>query len=57
MEKREVVKICNPKQAQLYMKNGLECLRVYWSIDRIVYEFDKEKSNPLYTLWLKHELK
>ena len=54
--KEEVVKIINPKQAMLYMKYGLEC-HCYYDNGKIIYEFNKEKSRPLFTLWLKRELK
>ena len=54
---KETVNIVNPKQAQLYIKNGLEPLRVYWNIDRIVYVFDREKSYPLFDKWCNYELK
>lgn len=54
--KEEVVKIINPKQAMLYMKHGLKC-NCYYDNDKIIYEFNKEKSRPLFTLWLKRELK
>lgn len=53
---KEKIKICNPKQASLYMKHGLEC-KCYWSSDKVVYEFDKEETKPLFDLWCKHELK
>lgn len=52
-----VVKIVNPKQASLYIKNGLECLRCYWGNNCVVYEFDKYKSKPLFYKWINHELK
>ena len=53
---KETVKIVNPKQAQLYIKNGLEPIRVYWSINRIVYEFEKDKTYDLFDKWCKYEL-
>ena len=53
---KETVKIVNPKQAQLYIKNGLEPIRVYWSINRIVYEFDRELSYPLFDKWCNYKL-
>ena len=53
---KKTVKILNPKQAMLYMKHGLKC-NCYYSNEKIVYEFDKDETNPLYTLWLKRELK
>ena len=54
---KETVNIINPKQAQLYIKNGLEPIRVYWSGDRICYVFDRELSLPLFTKWCNYELK
>jgi len=54
---KETVNIVNPKQAQLYIKNGLEPIRVYWSGDRICYVFDREKSYPLFDKWCNYELK
>ena len=52
----ETINIVNPKQASLYMKNGLEC-KCRWSVDKVIYEFDREKSKPLFDLWCKRELK
>ena len=56
MKDKEVVKIINPKQAMLYMKHGLKC-NCYYDNEKIIYEFDKELSRPLFTLWLNRELK
>ena len=53
---KEKVKIVNPKQAMLYMKHGLKC-DCYYSDGKIIYEFNKEESNPLYRLWLERKLK
>lgn len=55
MENKEVVKIVNMKQAGLYIKHGLTPLNIYYD-NKLIMEFDKNESNPLYTLWLKHEL-
>jgi len=52
----ETVKIINPKQAGLYIKNGLQPLKIYYD-NRLVFEFDKDASNPLYTKWLNRTLK
>lgn len=54
---REIVKIVNSLQAERYMKNGLNPIKVYWNVDKIVYEFDKEASKPLFDAWRKFELK
>ena len=54
--KNDIVKIVNPVQAGCYVKSGLEPIRIYFD-RRWVWEFDKEKSNPLYTKWLNHEFK
>ena len=56
MKNREVVKIINPKQAMLYMKHGLKC-NCYYDNEKIIYEFDKELSRPLFILSLNRELK
>lgn len=56
MNNSDVVKIIDSKQAMLYMKHGLKC-KCYEDNDKIIYEFNKEESRPLYTLWLKRELK
>lgn len=57
IEEKGIVKIVNPKQASMYMKNGLQPIRVYWDINCVVYEFDKELSYPLYVKWCNYELK
>lgn len=54
--KKETVKIINFKQAGLYIKNGLQPEKIYYD-DHLVFEFDKEASNPLYTKWLNRTLK
>lgn len=53
---REVVEIVNVKQAHLYIKNGLSPLSVYWGRDKVVYLFDREKSQPLFDLWREFKL-
>ena len=53
---RQTVKIIDMKQAGLYVKNGLQPVRIYYD-KKLVMEFDKEKSNPLYTKWLNRTLK
>lgn len=53
---KEVIKIANPKQASLYMKHGLKCT-CYWSVDKVIYEFDKEETKPLFELWRNYKLK
>lgn len=53
---RQTVKIINMKQAGLYIKHGLQPVKIYYD-NKLVMEFDKEKSNPLYTEWLNRTLK
>ena len=53
---RQTVKIIDMKQAGLYIKNGLQPVKIYYD-NKLVMEFDKEKSNPLYTKWLNRTLK
>lgn len=52
----ETVKIINVKQAGLYIKNGLEPIKVYWGNNALVFEFDKVKTKPLFDKWVKYEL-
>ena len=53
---RQTVKIIDMKQAGLYIKNGLQPVKIYYD-NKLDMEFDKEKSNPLYTKWLNRTLK
>ena len=49
--------ITNPKQAALYMKNGMELLDVMvCRDDRLVYVFDKAQTAPLYRKWQNYQL-
>lgn len=52
---KEIVKIINPKQAGLYIKHGIKPIDMVYT-DVLVFIFDKEETNKLYQLWLKHEL-
>lgn len=58
----KVCRVINPKQAALYLKNGLELLDVYYSVDYhsqepiVVFIFDKAASYPFYELWKEREL-
>lgn len=54
MEDRIV--IINQKQALLYLKHNLKC-ECYYSNGKIVYEFIKSETKPLFDLWCKRELK
>lgn len=51
----KVVKIINAKQAGLYIKHGVQPLRMYYT-DRLVFEFDKEETKELFALWCDHKL-
>lgn len=54
----ETIKIINTKQASLYMKNGVQPIRVYVGFkDKMVYEFDREKTKEVFTKWCNYELK
>lgn len=56
MEQQNIVRIRNVKQALLYIKNGLEPLRVYYDNGLYVYVFDRAKSKPLFDKWVRYEL-
>lgn len=47
----------NPKQAALYIKNGIDLLDLMVDrSDRLVYVFDKKESEPLYKKWQNYQL-
>lgn len=52
----ETIRIVNPIQSGAYVANGLEPLKIYWSIDKWVWLFDKEASKPLFHKWCRREL-
>lgn len=58
---KEVCRIVNPKQRDLYIKHRIFPIDIYPSIDKdgrdiIVYIFLKEDTQELYQKWLNHEL-
>lgn len=58
---QEVVRIVNPKQRDLYIKNRCFPIDMYPSIDKfgndvIVYIFLREDTKDLYSLWKNFEL-
>ena len=57
-EEIEIVNIFNTRQATMYIKHGLEPLKVEYSekYDRLVFVFDKAKTKPLFDKWCKYEL-
>lgn len=60
---REVVRIFNPKQRDLYLMNGIMPMDIYTSIDEkndekiLVYIFLKEDTREAYEKWCNYELK
>jgi len=56
MEK--VVKIINTKQAEKYIKNGVQPVRIYADedTDTLVFEFYVSDTHELYQRWLAHTL-
>ena len=51
------VKIVNQRQAFLYVRNGLQPIRLENGYDeKLVYVFSRSKSEGLFELWRKHEL-
>ena len=51
------IKIVNQKQTFLYVKNGLQPLRLENGYeDKLVYVFSRSKSEELFEKWRKHEL-
>lgn len=62
-DNKDVVRIFNPKQRDLYLMNGIMPKDIYTSIDNktdgkiLVYIFSKEESREAYIKWLNYELK
>lgn len=60
---KDVVRIFNPKQRDLYLMNGIMPKDIYTSIDKntdekiLVYIFLKEDTREAYNKWLNYELK
>lgn len=60
---KEVVRIFNPKQRDLYLINGIMPKDIYVSVDSntdekiLVYIFSKEDTREAYNKWLNYELK
>ncbi len=51
------IKIVNPRQAYLYIKNGLQPIRLEAGYnDKLVYVFSRSKSEPFFEKWRNHEL-
>ena len=59
----EVVRIVNPNQYLLYIKNGVYPIDMYTSIDEdtnniiLAVVFLKEETTDVYKKWCNHELK
>ena len=60
---KDVVRIFNPKQRDLYLMNGIMPKDIYVSIDNktdekiLVYIFSKEETPEAYKKWRSYELK
>lgn len=60
---KDVVRIFNPKQRDLYLMNGIMPKDIYVSIDNktdekiLVYIFSKEETQEAYKKWRSYELK
>ena len=51
------IKIVNQRQVYLYVKNGLQPLRLENGYDdKLVYVFSRSESEGLFEKWRKHEL-
>lgn len=62
-DNKDVVRIFNPKQRDLYLMNGIMPKDIYTSIDNhtnekiLVYIFLKEDTREAYSKWLNYELR
>ena len=51
------IKLVNQRQVYLYVKNGLQPIRLESGFDnKLVYVFSRSLSEPLFEKWRKHEL-
>ncbi len=51
------IKLVNQRQVFLYIKNGLQPIRLECGYDdKLVYVFSRSKSEDLFEKWRKHEL-
>ncbi len=51
------IKLVNQRQVFLYVKNGLQPIRLECGYeDKLVYVFSRSKSELLFEKWRKHEL-
>ena len=62
-DNKDVVRIFNPNQRDLYLMNGIMPKYIYVSVDSktdekiLVYIFLKEHTREAYNKWLNYELK
>ena len=62
-DNKDVVRIINPKQRDLYLMNGIIPKDIYVSVDKesdekiLVYIFLKEDTREAYSKWRNYELK
>lgn len=60
---RDVVRIKNPKQRDLYLMNGIMPKDIYTSIDEkteekiLIYIFEKKDTREAYEKWCNYELR
>ena len=60
---KDVIRVIDPKQMKLYVKNEVYPIDMYTTTDmetgedKLVMLFSKKESQPLYILWKKRELK
>ena len=55
--RKDEIKIVNQRQTYLYVKNGLQPIRLENGYDdKLVYVFSRSESEKLFELWRKHEL-
>lgn len=51
------IKLVNQRQVYLYVKNGLQPIRLEAGYDnKLVYVFSRSDSEPLFEKWRRHEL-
>lgn len=60
---KDIVRVIDPKQMRLYIKNEVYPIDMYTTTDietgedKLIMLFSKKESQPLYILWKNRELK
>lgn len=51
-----MVYLSNPVQVARYLKHGATLYDIFENKDKLVFVFNREETEELFTLWCRHEL-